>query len=140
MADETARVGYPERQTPEQEAAAAVEQAAHVAGCGICTTIAHGLFFTAWAGGVRGDRAGEMAGIVSRRFCAAITAAVQAGDKATPEQLAAAADHAIDAYLDVRGAHVPDPVLMRQTVAKTIAASLEAAGEVRFSGPTETHH
>ena len=137
MADATARV-VPE-QTPADNATA-TEQAVHAATCGICTIIVHSLFAVAWRGGSPGSRAGEMADIIGRRFCALLRAADPDGDKATPVQLHAAARVAIAAYLESHGAHVRDHTAFRMAVAKTIALALSSAGEVVIDGPAETRH
>ena len=138
MPDETARV-VPE-QTPADNAAA-LEQVAHAAGCHMCAIVVHSLFATAFCGGSPGSRAGEMASIIGRGFCAAMHALDIAGDKASPNELAYAADVAIDAYLAPHGAYVPDHARFRLAIASTIAAALGAAGDVRIaSGPEETRH
>ena len=138
MADATARV-VPE-QTPADNAAAAA-QAVHAATCGICTIVVHSLFAAAWRGGSPGSRAGEMADIIGRRFCALLRESDPAGDTATPVQLHAAARLAIAAYLESHhGAHVRDHTAFRMAVAKTIALALSSAGEVVIDGPAETRH
>ncbi len=137
MPDATARV-VPE-QTPTDNATAAA-QAVHAATCGICTIIVHSLFAVAWRGGSPGERAGEMADIIGRRFCALLRESDPAGDTATPVQLHAAARLAITAYLDSHGAHVPDHTAFRMAVAKTIALALSSAGEVVIDGDTGTRH
>ena len=78
---------------------------AHAATCGICMVVVHALFAAAWRGGSPGSRAGEAASIIGRRFCAL---ARPAGAQATPDELARAADAAVDVYLDTHGAFVPD--------------------------------
>ena len=137
MADATAKV------VPEQTAkdnATAAEQAVHAATCGICTIIVHSLFAVAWRGGSPGSRAGEMADIVGRRFCALLRELDPAGDKASPVELHKAARLAITAYLDSHGAHVRDHTAFRMAVAKTVALALSSAGEVVIDGATDTRH
>ena len=139
MADATAAVvehATPGRSTAELEAVTAVEQIEHVNGCGICTAVCHALFFAAWRSGASGERAGGMASIVTRAFCAATNAT--AADKATPAELARAVDAAVDHYLRDHGAHVPDPAAFRLLVARTIAGALAAAGEVMISAAAGT--
>ena len=138
MADQIASV-VPE-QTPADNATA-LEQVAHAAGCHMCMIVVHSLFASAWRGGAPGSRAGEMADIIGRDFCSAMRALDITGDKASPNELALAADCAIDTYLAAHGEHVPDHGAFRLTIAHTIAAALEAAGDfVISSGPEETRH
>ena len=112
----------------------------HAATCGICTVIVHSLFAVAFRGGSPGSRAGEMADIIGRAFCASMRALDLTGDKASPGELAYAADVATDAYLGPHGAYVPDHARFRLAIASTIAAALGAAGEVVIDGPEETQH
>ena len=137
MADQIASVV----DTSEQRAAAdALEQMDHARSCGICMIVVHSLFAVAWRGGSPGSRAGEMADIIGRRFCALLRAADPDGDKATPVQLHAAARVAIAAYLESHGAHVRDHSAFRMAVAKTVALALSSAGEVVIDGPAGTLH
>ena len=112
----------------------------HAATCGVCAVVVHSLFAASWRGGSPGVRAGEAADVIGRAFCASLTT-LDAGDKATPAELAGAADVAIDTYLARRGAFVPDHAAFRQAIAQTIAAALGAAGEVVIRDePNATRH
>ena len=131
----------PESTTVDREAGAAAEQAMHAHGCGICLTVVHALFAVAWRGGSPGARAGEMASIIGRGFCTRIRTMDPEGDKASPAELAGATDGAVSRYLDTHGAHVADHAAFRSAIAQTIAAALQAAGEVTIHDePAATRH